>query len=286
VTSVDISAISKTAFKQGYMDGMGQQMGDPIYKPNSPDGKYSKRKMIKEIHKYYTDLNCVLIVSAGGFVTFTAVNDYFTDDKTNKSFISLIGSQATTDDTDAQFLGGVSVKGYDLNPNRLLWLLGKGHGQMASDIALMVNLNSVQSSIERVNWTGGAVYPCGNSSTNGHNDDSTFASAFNKVREKVIIVSSDPFFQHSKDKFVKAANDWLLADMNRYICYPLWDYRDSNQPPKGGQSAVFGPYLAKDFVGENGSHKSAYYTLGKVAANALVNKNVMLVDADWDSMAL
>jgi hypothetical protein len=289
-TSINVSANSQNAFIQGYTDAKGPPMGqNPQYLPDTPDASYHKRKIVRAVKKFYDDSSCKLIVTVGGFVTFAAANQFFTDDRTAKGWLSLVGNTAIPDDTNTVYWGCVSVKSYDLNSQRIAWLVNDLKvASDSTDVTLLINLNSEQRTREEVNWIGmtnpGPIVICGNNSSSGENDNSIFDDAFKKVTTKGVVASSDPFFQHSKNSFVTAANKWLQADTTRFICYPLWDFQDSAPGPRATQSGVFGPYLANDI---SGNRKSAYYKLGFQAGTALKNiSSAGVVDADWDKKVL
>jgi hypothetical protein len=100
--------------------------------------------------------------------------------------------------------------------------------------------------------------------TGGKNNSSHYLNDLNAADSgiKTMVISADPFFQDTKDKLIKAANDWIAAAApgTRYVCYPFADYANKNgtHQPTHGAASWYGPSLS-----------DAYQTLGTIAALAL-----------------
>jgi hypothetical protein len=101
--------------------------------------------------------------------------------------------------------------------------------------------------------------------TDGKNDANRYLADLQKADAKgitTLIISADAFFQDTRNKLIKAANDWieLRRPGERHVCYPLADYKNEkgSHKPKGGASSWYGPSL-----------RDAYYALGVVAGLAL-----------------
>ena len=201
-----------------------------------------------------------LIVTFGGVVAFNAANKVAYNSAT--PFLSLVGG--TPDQNGAQFpnpgtgqfYGGVSLESYAGNADRIAHLYDKGY--QPADICLLYNPNSVMAGAEIAAWTGGTTTPAAGDGA-GNNDSSNYPAVFAAIREPAIVVSADPYFHHSRDDLIAAANG-----SGKYVCYPLYNYRNkrgTNQP-NHGHATLYGPKL-----------EEAMSALGEMAAAVLNTGN-------------
>jgi hypothetical protein len=200
-----------------------------------------------------------LIVTAGGLIAFEAAKQY----ATISNFVSLVGAEPSGNIGNCY--GGVTLKSFDANSARVDFLVEK-KGRARAAIGLFCNPNSPITQKEVQNWqtipgVNQTVAYGGN--TGGHNDSSHYLGELNAADGGIatLIISADPFFQDTKEKLIKAANDWVAARPagTRYICYPLADYENVNgTPPTPNTASWYGPRLSE-----------AYGLLGTCAAIAL-----------------
>jgi hypothetical protein len=135
-----------------------------------------------------------------------------------------------------------------------------------ANIGLFCNPNSAMNQAEENNWThdipGVDTHVIRGGTTNGKNDASHYLNDLNGANAyaiKTLVVSADPFFFRTREKLIKAANQWLANDATRRICYPLIDYANvGGTAPTPNVSFWYGPNLAK-----------AYEALGSCAALAM-----------------
>ena len=73
------------------------------------------------------------------------------------------------------------------------------------------------------------------------NFDTAFASIPAGI--KALVVSACPHFLGNLDRFVTAANGWLMPG-GRFIMYPFQEYRSASVTPGSG-SLFYGPKLTK-----------------------------------------
>jgi hypothetical protein len=208
-----------------------------------------------QVDQFVQDAAIGLIVTAGGLITYASANS-----RSTKAFVSLGG--ASPPNPSDYFYGGVDLQMYSYNPKRIQYLGSKGY--QPQQIYLFYNPNSETSEHEVDQWTGKGVVP---GTTPGNNDDTRYKSAFDSITDSLaaVVISADPFFNKTRDKLIKAANDWVQASgTTRYICYPLQNYRnlDGVNRPISGKATLYGPTL-----------EAAYRALGQVAANYFTDPN-------------
>jgi hypothetical protein len=198
-----------------------------------------------------------LVATAGGSITFEAAKEVLTQAR----FVSLVG---TMPNSLGACFGGVTMDCIGMNPDRVDYLEGQGHDR--AGIGLFCNKKSAMNLAEVAEWGRipgvSRIISYGGNNLAGKNDPNVYRSNFDEIDPSVtaLIISADPFFQKTKNKLIKAANDWIAATPGRRICYPLSDYANPegnpNQKPKTG-SYWYGPSLM-----------NAYEELGRAAALA------------------
>jgi hypothetical protein len=205
-----------------------------------------------------------LIVTAGGLIAFQAAKDV----ARISNFVSLVGVEPTGDIGNCY--GGVTLKSFNANSDRVDYL--EGQGRMRANIGLFCNPKSAMNGPEERDWgkipgVNASIVHGGN--THGRNDSSHYLEDFNGAGAHgitTLVISADPFFFHTREKLIKAANQWLASDGRRHICYPLKNYSntDGNSHPARNVSSWYGPDLLK-----------GYETLGSCAAHALTATSPM-----------
>jgi hypothetical protein len=200
-----------------------------------------------------------LIITGGGLIAFNGARDRLQ----RSNFVSLVGIEPT--DNLRNCYGGVTLGSIGANGSRVDYLVSKGRAR--ANIGLFCNRKSAMNSTEVTEWgsIGGVnthiVY---GGNVGGHNNSSRYLEDLRAADAGIttLVISADPFFQDTKDKLVKAANDWVAeaAPGTRYICYPFSDYGNVHgaAQPTPGTASWYGPALS-----------DAYEALGAVAALAL-----------------
>lgn len=201
-----------------------------------------------------------LIVTAGGALAFQAAKNKVTKGR----FVSLMGYEPTP--PFGNCLGGVTLESIKQNTCRVDYL-EKKKGRARAHIGLFCNKKSEMNPAEETNWTtiSGVdqhfIYG-GNTMTGPRKNDASHYLADLQAADAygitTLVISSDPFFNHTKDRLIEAANIW--AGTTKYVCYPLGDYANANglTQPATGTASWYGPDL-----------KELYNQLGTVAAGAM-----------------
>jgi hypothetical protein len=209
---------------------------------------------------------CAVIATVGGAITSDAVGG-----DTDQRYVSLVGSAVGISDVNIK--GGVTLESYKLNKARkdyIKALSGGGTDYNDNNIFLYTNQNSQMHEAETAAWaSAGTVVTSAAGTAGGTNVPANFATDFAAggplapaVPAKGLIVSDDPFFRSSRAELIKQVNLWLDGDPTRYVVYPsqiygspvLTDSAGAVQPPKPGQSILYGPDLI-----------AAYHLLGILA---------------------
>ena len=255
ITTTKLDADWKAAFKKGLKDS-----GFPDLKvewKGTLNGSYHKKRLQKDVRDFNKRGECKLVVTVGGLVAYESANAIL-DANADKPFISLIGSNDPLEPTP-RFWGGVSLESSAKNDARIIYLQGLGHA--ADKICLFQNLNSEMRTKEVMNWNGHKHVGHGGNNSNGENDNSDFSGDFARLPgdATAVVISADPYFLHTKDELIAAANNAKnAAGAFLHVCYPLQDYGNGNTTPTPGKATLYGPTL-----------KEAYYKLGKKAGDAI-----------------
>jgi hypothetical protein len=191
-----------------------------------------------------------LIVTVGGVTTArAALNAQLT-----KPFISLIGDAIPDFPGTIRdwFYGGINLENFRRNPKRVARLGERGF--VPNEICLLCNPNSATTPLETDEWRNakpsrGDIF----SAENLQEIDDAFTKFTQAGTLRAMIISSDGFFQDSKDKIKAAAKR-----SGKFVCYPLQIYSEGNHPLPGGKSRRHGPKLA-----------TAYFDLGQKAAKVI-----------------
>jgi hypothetical protein len=207
-----------------------------------------------------TDLG--LIVTVGGTTTaVAALND------ATMPFVSLIGD-ITSDfrgTITGKFYGGINLQNnFSRNGDRVTELGKAPHRIPPSEICLLCNPNGKTTKGEIDEWTNGNP-PRGNiyTATNLVEIRDAFTDFARKNNpSRAMIISSDGFFQDSKDEIKKAAKA-----SGKVVCYPLQIYSEGIEPLPRNKSRRHGPMLA-----------TAYYELGKKAAQVITSGTASTLD--------
>jgi hypothetical protein len=252
-SSIRITQDLKKAFEDGVHNG-GIQIHPK--KDNLRYKKNEKSNLVNAIKQHFNTDH--LLVTFGGLVTYEAAH---LADVTE--FVSVVGNEPST--LHGRCWGGVSLECINSNANRLEYLNLDKQIPIAN-IYLFYNENSeMNANYDEVNEWNSLVgantqIVSGGTNANGDNDYTVYTQNFQQINGDAnirgIIISSDPYFQDTKQALVAAANTWLQNGTNRYICYPSRTYRAAS--PRAGQSTVFGP-----------SMKEAYFLAGQVAVRAM-----------------
>ena len=251
VSSISITQELYNAFENGVNDRnilITPRKGNVGYK------KGDRSALITTIRNNLT--NTDLLVTLGGSVAYEAAKEANVTE-----FISLIGNVPRP--PAPLFWGGVSLECIVSNKDRLQYLTEQKHIDI-TNIFLFYNRNSEMNAAELSNWSDltnpNTQIFAGGTNADGVNDPTVYGANFTEIGAnsniRALIVSSDPFFQDSKQNLIAAANTWLQGATNRYICYPSRSYINNGRP---GQSTVFGPSMV-----------DAYNLMGQIAANALI----------------
>jgi len=204
-----------------------------------------------------------LIVTSGGLIAFEAAKEK----ATRSNFVSLVGHEPTGN--IGKCLGGVTLNSFNVNNSRADFL--ESIGRNRAGIGLFCNLKSKFNPDEEADW---ATIPGVNhtiahgGNTANKNDSSHYLNDLTSADAGIttMVISADPFFLKTKEKLIKAANDWvaLAAPGTRHVCYPLEDYAnaDGNNKPTPNTASWYGPNLL-----------DAYRDLGLSAASALTDPN-------------
>lgn len=261
VSSVTILAGFKTAFESGLNTGVAAaDQIQPTYTPNLGYGA--------GLGQTISTFTSGLVVTLGGLISFEAA-----ESNAATQFVSLVGGTPTLKGAPfptpgtGYFFGAVSLESYagnTGNPSRMQYLGTSPQpprrvGNFApAQICLLFNPNSIMHTVETAAWTaaGGATpVPGGIDPNTGQNSNQYYANAFAGIAQPAVVVSADPFFHHSKDALVHAANN-----SGKYLCYPLRNYRDSAPAPNTGYATVYGPRL-----------EDAHNQLGQIARSVITN---------------
>ena len=256
VSSIGIGQAFKTHF-EAKLNAAGAHI-TPTYYPHLDYGS----GLANQIRQF----NNGLLVTLGGLVSFVA-----SVASAQVKFISLIGgtpqingNRFPTPSNGSTFWGAVSLESYAGNAQRIRYLGRAPHNYQTSQISLLYNPNSFMANVEVQNWPNSNVQP-GGVDPNGNNSAQYYAAAFQNIATQAVVISADPYFQHTKDDLVAAANA-----SGQYICYPLYNYQNSNPPPEPHGATLYGPKL-----------EDAIDSLGTMARDVLTknqaNPNIELV---------
>jgi hypothetical protein len=186
-----------------------------------------------------------LIVLAAGSLGFELGRQHITKGK----FVSTVGLKPTGNLGNC--LGGVTLNSISSNKDRVDWLTNVVHRPRAN-IGLFCNPKSQMNPAEEYDWTHNIPgvdqhIIHGGSRGNPPKNDATHyqqeLQAADGYGITTLIVSADPFFNHTKDLLIAAANAW--AGSTKHVCYPLADYANTNglAPPNRGYASWYGPSL-------------------------------------------
>jgi hypothetical protein len=232
------------------------------------DESYQKSKL-KTAKDALDTAGCNVVATVGGSVVFGAL----VGDNGTRPFVSLLGGMPGA--TVGQCYGGVSLESWKSNKDRIAVLVGKSHARTA--IGLYRNPNSEMAGAENTDWV--AQTPIGSvigfSGANS-NDPSKFAVDFASAAMAnltAVVISADPYFQANKEPLIAAANTWVAGGANRYVLYPLQDYRNAGgvNKPTAGKGGAYGPSLAQAYrllgfiakqVADFPTDRPGFYTVG------------------------
>ena len=250
-----VSTITLTRdLKQDFEAGAGQR---PLYK----DGvDYDD---LPTVLQTYDGANR-LIITTGGLVAFNAARDTLT----TAYFVSLVG--AVPQGNQGRCLGGVTVSGWNANSARVDFLAAKGRSR--AGIGLFCNPKSAMNQAEETNWATiqgvnqTILHGGGSGGRNNPNHYPAEIAHANTAGITTLVISADPFFFHSREKLIKAANEWVAgaAAGTRYVCYPFHEYGNTGgqNQPTAGTASWYG-----------GSLPDAYSQIGVTAALQLNSTN-------------
>jgi hypothetical protein len=240
ISSINCTRPLKEAFEAG--SGI-----TPTYKCNK-----GYRGLSRAVDEFNGDGGVGLIVTVGGLIAYKAANS-----RSTKPFVSLAGMIPSN--PGGLFKGLVNLQMYTFNPDRISYLGTKGF--QSNHVYLFYNPNSATAQDETGGWTGAT--PPIEGTTPGDNDAGTYPAAFDTITDQTaaVVISADPFFYDTRDKLIRAANRWVeAAGTNRYVCYPLQNYKNGGPDPTSGKATLYGPTL-----------EQAYGYLGQLGANVLRN---------------
>jgi hypothetical protein len=217
-------------------------------------GSYKRSKLQRKIDRFNSDKKIALIVTVGGNKAYDAAAR-----RATKPFISLLGAAPSA--PDEQCYGGFEMRSYAFNENRVQELTDPAGLKFSrSKIVLLQNPNALIAGDEADDWRknvrGGPILEAGADTTPDENDSSTYQTRFEAIAQMnidAVVISADPFFQETMDELVEAANG-----SKKYICYPLQEYADADEPPLPGKAMAYGPSLI-----------DSYEDLGELASQVL-----------------
>lgn len=245
ISTIDIPQEFRDAFERGVNDAT-------VLIKYRHAATYKTAKLAKKVRRFNKDADIGLIVTVGGLKAYDAAAQFIIA----KPFVSLVGVAPTN--ASAKCRGGVTLNSVQYNSNRVNYLTTK-LGCSAIEIGLLQNPNSTMQAAEVDNWANsigaGAITPAGNDTGVDENDSATYQDAFLSISGgiKGLVVSSDPFFQDTKDELVDEANKW-----GKYVCYPSQAFGRARPRPKAGLATLLGPDLV-----------AAYQSLGARAKSVL-----------------
>jgi hypothetical protein len=203
-----------------------------------------------------------LIVTVGGVTTAQAALSY---PQLTKPFVSLIGDIIIPDfpgTIQGRFFGGINLENFRRNSERIARLGARGFA--AHEICLLCNPMSATTRLETEEWRNanpprGDIFDAQNLQK--------IQEAFTKFKQhdtlRAMIISSDGFFQDSKDLIKDEAEK-----SRKLVCYPLQIYAEGNRPLPRGRSRRHGPRLA-----------TAYFDLGRKAAEVIQSGTASTLDS-------
>jgi hypothetical protein len=264
LSSINVPDNLMAAFLGGFGSNSNAKKAGLGYNPT--DIQTAKR-YLKQIER------CNVLACVGGNVVYNAIKGA-TD---NPNFVALFGAMPDLNPVNlGNCLGGVALASWQSNKARVDYLTAKLNCQ-PNEIGLYYNQNSAMSSDEVTNWdiispkqagvssaknfSGGLVGPPRTNNAAQFAVDFAPAGTFFPNRVRAVVISADPFFQENKTSLVDAINAWVTAGAgNRYVCYPLQDYKNANNLPTSTRSTLYGPDL-----------ELAYGTLGFLARSVADN---------------
>jgi hypothetical protein len=244
VSTIYVTREMKKAFQNGVND-------NSVIVKFRHASSYKGPKLKRKIKRFGTDPQIGLIVTVGGAKVYNVAKN-----ESTKPFLSLVGAAPRIPDADCY--GGMTLNSFGQNVDRVGYIVSKENLPRTS-IALLHNPNSTMAVEELDDWAGlnaGRVIEAGKDGAADENDSSTYEAAFSLPADvEAVVVSADPFFQETMDELVDEANR-----SNRFVCYPLQDYKNAFPPPAPFKSACLGPSLME-----------AYKQMGELAMQVITN---------------
>jgi hypothetical protein len=245
VSTIYLTREMKKAFRNGVND-------NTVVVKFRHASSYKTPKLRRKINRFDDDSDIGLIVTVGGAKVYRVAKD-----EADKPFLSLLGVAPPSPAT--QCYGGMTLNSVAQNSDRIAYIVSKENLARTS-IALLHNPNSAMASQELTDWStlnAGPVVEAGKDGATDENDSSTYEDAFSQLPTSVnaVVVSADPFFLDTMDELVDEANK-----SNRFVCYPLQDYKNALPAPAPFKSARLGPDLME-----------AYTQMGQLAKLVLSN---------------
>jgi hypothetical protein len=268
LSTISITDEQRTAFEYGFGSNNHTKRDNLGYAPN--DIRKGK-KQLKD------DERCNVLGVTGGRAAYDAIFAEY-----NPTFVCLVGELPDLNDL-RNCAGGISLDTWKSNADRLAYLTAK-LGCNANQVGLYYNPNSGVAAHEVPEWdrinppvagvsrarafSGAGGVGTAAPTNNAAQFAVDFAPAGNLFQGlRAVIISADPFFQANKNPLIQASNNWLTGAANRYICYPLQDYKNVGAAPvnrpTGTRSTLYGPDLS-----------TAYSVLGFLAKSAVENNSV------------
>ncbi len=230
-----------TDLEKNFNNGLGHPQWDRVVRHQLG---YDAKDSARAVAELNTEGRVGLIVTVGGLTTAVAALNY--SPNLTKPFVSLIGDTipefpGTIKDW---FFGGMNLENFRRNPDRISRLADRGF--QPGQICLLCNPKSATTPYETREWGGGRIYYAENLAQ--------IQDAFTLFQRDgtlgAMIISSDGFFQDSKDSIKEAADQ-----SGKVVCYPLQIYSEGGRPLPRRRSRRHGPMLA-----------TAYFHLGEKAA--------------------
>lgn len=232
VSSIPYSNALETAFKAGVNSVM------PTFDNFVRQDRLGYRRKLHQAVRTYNKADSVgLIVTVGGLIAFDAA--LFTS---TKPFVSMLAGNpdslpvpAGPSNSNFKFWGGVDLGTYAATQKMITDLRGSPYSLSPNQISLVHNPNSLMAGAETTMWEQwrspgsgmglGPVVPVG-INANDENDWTSYASTFQIPAGVVgVIISADPFFNHTRGDLIDAANAFIgLNPQKNLVYYPLQHY--------------------------------------------------------------
>jgi hypothetical protein len=250
----------RSNFERGLRDGGGAATWIKSVDDQKGYDPKTLAKAVTDLNKRAADKHDIgLIVTVGGTTTAVAAQNNATI-----PFVSLIGD-TTTDfrgNIAGYFYGGINLQNNSSRNGVRVTDLWQFYGIYSSEICLLCNPDANTTKGEKEEWNN-ALPPRGKiyEATKLVDIGTAFTDFAGKDNLSAMIISSDGFFQDSKDDIKRAHKA-----SGKFVCYPLQIYSEGVEPLPPG-SIRDGTLLA-----------SAYYALGKKAAQVITSGTPSTLD--------